>query len=102
MAGKNKGIGAEICIDAVRAVINRFELPFTSHQFIQKFAQHNERDYLGFLARYQRERGVRAVNSQIGRFLSIKCEDLGIRKDGKKNDPNFFGNKTGNELWVRV
>ena len=88
--------------DDVQFVINSIEPPFTSHKFIQEFSHLHETLYLGFLARYQRTNGVRSVNSQIGRFLSVNSNRLGIRKTGKRSDDNFFGKKTGNERWERM
>jgi hypothetical protein len=87
--------------EAVQRVINCLEPPFTSHKFIQEFSHLNETLYLSFLARYQRPNGVRSVNSQIGRFLSVNSDWLGLQKTGKKNDGNFFGKNSGNERWER-
>lgn len=88
-------------INEVREAIHEMDSPFTTHAFIQAFSHRNEPMYLGFLARYQRAQGVRAVNSQIGRFLSIKSNELGIQKVVRTRDSNFFGKNTRNQLWER-
>lgn len=92
----------EAAFTAVQLAVNQMPPQFTSHKFLQEFSHHNEELYLRFLSGFQRSKGVRAVNSQIGRFLSTNSDRLGITKTGKTNDHNFFGKKTGNERWVKI
>lgn len=73
---------------------------FDSHMFIRHFAKKYELKYVEFLTNYKEE-PFRNLHKDIALFLSLNKELLNIKKGGKIDSPNVFGNETLNEKWTK-
>lgn len=70
---------------------------FSSHQFIEKYLQVFEADYISLL---NPENGsIRRLHSEIGRFLVNNSNKLNIEKNGNSMDKNIKGYDSPNALW---
>ena len=84
------------------------ELPeeFYSHDFIEKYIDLYEREYLAELIRYALitpQRGAfKKLHSHMGLFLTRNMEKLHIRKDERGNTKNIKGNSTENQKWIKT
>ena len=83
-------------------IINIMDNPFNSHDFIEKFAELYETEYIDFLNQYKGNNAFRTVHSQIGKYLKEHENELGILGSGKTNNKNVFGNLNGIEKWEKV
>ena len=75
---------------------------FSSHKFIEKFAQTFESEYIDFLNEYKGKGAFRKVHSQIGKFLKLNESYFKIKGKGKNGSENIFGNIDGVELWEKI
>jgi len=72
---------------------------FTTHDFIWKFIEGFEDEYISALGDCKSTK-FQTVNRLIGRYLSENCEDLQIEKNGKVLSKNVHGNLTRAEEWI--
>ena len=88
---------------------NLDELPvkFMSHDFIQKFTQRYQHEYIDFL-RHQslnnpgNPNPFKEIHAQMARFLSHEQSNLNIAQQGKGKSINIFGAYTPNEKWEKI
>ena len=80
------------------SIINQLPRPFDSHAFIKKFSKEFQVEYVQYLAQYDKD-PFENVHSQIGRFLSDKHIELGIKSIGRITSENIFGILSENENW---
>lgn len=87
----------------VEAAIAELGSEFDSHAFIEKFAHMNEVEYVTLLAQNNRPGVFRMVHSEMAKFLSLKQEDLRIRKTEQPKDltRNVFGTDSPAERWAK-
>ncbi len=88
----------------VRVVILGLEEVFTTHQFIQSYANKHKRRYDDFLYQY-RDKGVGAVqrvHSQMARFLSQQEAILGIERTRKVKSRNVLDKVVWVQEWRQV
>lgn len=88
-----------------KKVIENLSEGFDSHDFIMKYIDLYEQEYLVELFRYAvtSQGGVfRNFHSRIGEFLSKNEEELGIEKVERKPSLNVKGKKTENQRWRKV
>lgn len=65
---------------------------FSSHDFIEKFAQQFEDDYIEMLVNYQKTgTAFQTVHSMIAKHLSQNMPALNIEKIPRKGSENVFG-----------
>ena len=89
--------------DAIKMrIIKAMDSPFNSHDFIEKFAELYETEYIDFLNQYKGNNAFRTVHSQIGKFLKEHENELEIIGSGKTNNKNVFGNLNGIEKWEKI
>jgi hypothetical protein len=92
-------------IDDVKDIIGKFELytAFSSHDFIKKFTERFESQYINMLAKYKNSgKAFQTVHSLIGQFLSSKSDILRITKTEKRESENIKGNLDVVQFWVRI
>lgn len=70
---------------------------FSSHQFIEKYMQEFEADYISGL--HPENGGFRNMHSTIGNFLMKHSNRLNIEKIGNSIDKNIKGYDSQNALW---
>ena len=87
----------------LKEIINKqiLEQNFDSHRFIRCFAKNYEIEYVFLLSKYQ-NKPFWNVHMQIANFLSKNAGDLNIKKSGKVQSANIFGNIVENENWIKV
>ena len=83
-------------------IIGSFNHTFNSHDFIEKFAEIFESEYIDFLNQYKGKGAFQTVHSQIGRFLRDNENILHIKGIGKAENKNIFGNIDGIEKWEKI
>lgn len=93
-----------ISISDAQAVCDQLDESFDSHDFINKFIALHENVYIEMLAqRNDKEQVFRTLNAEIGRFLQLHQDEIGIEEDqekGKKLSKNIKGNVTNNQSWI--
>lgn len=82
-------------------IIAKLDNRFSSHDFIKKFSQEYESEYIGMLDVYKGKGVFRTVHGQIARYLSRNQKSLNIETKGKDNSENIFGNKCKVEFWKK-
>jgi len=90
-------------LDAIKVLIAH-KLPeekFDSHEFIRKFSEKFELQYVVFLSKYKRK-PYKYVHQQIGKTLLKHSQYLNIKNNGKIKSKNIFGNETENEEWIKM
>ena len=79
------------------------DVEFSSHDFIEKFAQQYETDYIEMLVKHQRTgNAFRKVHSIIALYLSRNMPTLHIVKTEKKPSKNVFGNEDIIQWWKKI
>jgi hypothetical protein len=92
-------------IDSIKSIITEFEInkEFSSHDFIEKFTEKFEQDYIEMLVNYQKSgQAFQTVHSLIAKFLSLKMSILGIEKTHRKVSENIRGNLDIIQWWNRL
>ena len=74
---------------------------FDSHEFIKHFAKKFEVEYIEHLNSYKSE-PFRKIHAQIGKFLSVNQNMLGIMEKGITHSANIFGVESQNEKWSKL
>lgn len=94
-----------ISISDAQAVCDQLDERFDSHDFIYKYIALHENDYIEMLSlRNDKEQVFRTLNAEIGRFLLLHQDELGIIKDqeeGKMPSQNIKGNVTNSQRWIK-
>ncbi|OXB07788.1 hypothetical protein [Flavobacterium pectinovorum] len=91
-------------LSAIKNIIAEFEIEieFSSHDFIEKFTDKYESDYIKMLVKYQESgHSFKTVHNQIALFLSAKKESLGIYKTQRKGSENVKGKIDIIQWWIR-
>ena len=83
-------------------MIDSLGVNFSSHKFIEMFAQTFESEYIDFLNEYKGKGAFRKVHSQIGKFLRENENYFKIKGTGKKGSENIFGNIDNVESWEKI
>lgn len=90
----------------VNLIIQGLDAEFTSHEFIQRFAQEYEEDYIEFLYAYKKQNAFQTVHAQIARHLSIGSKSgsgiYPIEKTDDARSQNVFGAVSPNQGWKRI
>lgn len=92
-------------INSIKNIISEFHInkEFSSHDFIEKFTEKFEQDYIEMLVNYQKSgQAFQTVHSLIAKFLSLKMSVLGIEKTQKKESENVRGNLDVIQWWIRT
>lgn len=76
---------------------------FSSHDIIEKFTKLHEYAYIGWLDDYkkQNKKAFQSVHSQIARFVSEHCGELGIKKASRKGSEHVFGDVDIIQWWEK-
>lgn len=102
---------AEILAKRAVAVVDEMGNEFSTREFIWKFMDMFEADYVEMLdiVRYnpasQENQGIfHNLHAQIGNYLLGHDEELEINKIGERKEPdiNPFGRKTPTQLWRKT
>ncbi|MFD2939188.1 hypothetical protein [Flavobacterium notoginsengisoli] len=91
-------------VSSIKNIIAEFEIDkeFSSHDFIEKFTDKHESDYIEMLVKYKGSgNSFRTVHSQIALYLSSKKEFLGIYKTQRKESENVRGKIDFVQWWIR-
>ncbi len=89
----------------MRKIISDFDanLEFSSHDFIEKFSQKYEADYIDMLVKYKDSgQAFRTVHSMIALYLSQNMTIFNIDKTQKKGSENVHGNIDNIQWWIRL
>lgn len=89
----------------IKNIITKFEFDkeFSSHDFIEKFIEEFESEYIEMLVKHQHSgRAFKIVRRQIARYLSSKTSVLHIEKTEKKESENVKGNLSVVQWWIRI
>jgi tRNA nucleotidyltransferase/poly(A) polymerase len=79
------------------------DVEFSSHDFIEKFAQQHEEDYIEMLVKYQRTgNAFQTVHSLIAKYLSLNMTTLRIDKTERKVSENVFGSADIVQWWKKI
>lgn len=93
-------------LEHAQIVVHELPEEFFSHDFIEKYIDLYEREYLAELIRYALltpQRGAfRKLHSQIGLFLTRNMKKLRIEKEERGNTKNIKGNSTENQKWIKT
>lgn len=92
-------------ITSIKSIITEYDLneEFSSHDFIEKFTEKFEHDYIEMLVKYQKKgRAFKTVHGAIAKYLTSKMSVLGIDKTEKKVSENVKGNISIVQWWIRL
>ena len=84
-------------------IIFNMKNEFSSHDFIEKFAQQFESDYIEMLVLYKENgKAFQTVHSLIAKFISEKKEIFKIEKTIRKSSENVFGDNNVIQWWMKI
>jgi len=84
-------------------IIFKLDEKFSSHHFIEKFAQRFESDYIEMLVNYQYNgEAFQTVHRLIAKFLSSNMGALHIEKDEKGDSETVFGTIDRIQWWKKI
>ena len=89
----------------INNIIQKFNVKaeFSSHDFIEKFSQELEEDYIDMLVLYKSSgRAFQTVHKMIALHLSKNMDIFNIKKTQKKGSENVHGNIGIIQWWVRL
>ena len=89
---------------SVKEIIASFEnlKEFSSHDFIEKFSEKFEPEYIDMLSKYKTSgQAFQTVNSQIAKYLSENMSMLELEKTSRKQSENVHGNIDRVQWWIR-
>lgn len=89
-------------VEGIKIIIKGLAPQFSSHDFIEKFAQKYEDDYIDMLVMYKGRSAFQEVHKQIAKFLSKEAVSLSIEKSSKKLSENVFGSDTEVQWWFKA
>lgn len=89
--------------EIVNIISNLKNDEFSSHDFIEKFAQQYEADYIEMLVKYQGTgKAFQNVHSGIARHLSLNMPTLRIGTTERKSSENVFGTDDRIQWWKKI
>jgi lipoate-protein ligase A len=91
-------------ITSIKSIVAEFDIDkeFSSHDFIEKFTEKFEEDYIEMLVSYQKSgKAFQTVHKLIAKYLSLNMTDLEIEKTQKKQSENVKGNLGIIQWWIR-
>jgi hypothetical protein len=83
-------------------IINSMKETFSSHDFIEKFSQKFESDYIEMLVSYRdknKGKAFQTVHSMIAKYLSLNMDIFHITKSERDSSENVFGSKDYVQWW---
>jgi|AntAceMinimDraft_9_1070365.scaffolds.fasta_scaffold52149_1 hypothetical protein len=86
-------------------IISDFDVntEFSSHDFIEKFSQKFETDYIEMLIKYKNTgTAFQTVHSMLASHLSRNMKIFNINKSQKKASENVHGNIGKIQWWIRL
>lgn len=84
-------------------IINSMRDTFSSHDFIEKFSQKFEPNYIEMLVKYKDSgHAFQTVHSMIAKYLSLHMKELGIVKSPKDGSENVFGSTDIIQWWNKI
>ncbi|MFH1633366.1 MAG: hypothetical protein ABIG63_05060 [Chloroflexota bacterium] len=84
-------------------VIGQMESEFTSHEFIEKLSQAQQKLYVQLLGEYEdKGQPFQAVHSVIAKRLKSNCKHLVEHVDTNTKSENIFGNYNSAAVWHKV
>ncbi len=87
----------------INNVIREFNAEFSSHDFIEKYSQKHEEDYIEMLVKYKNSgQAFQTVHKMIALHLSKNMEVFNIEKTKKKGSENVHGNIGIIQWWIRL
>lgn len=95
----------ELKHNAVKYIISEFNIQgeFSSHDFIEKFTENFESEYIEMLVKYQSTgTAFQQVHQQIARWLSLNKSSLQIEKTERKESENVRGKQNYIQWWIRI
>ncbi len=85
------------------SIISNLKEEFSSHDFIEKFSQMFESDYIEMLVKYQHTGSAfQTVHSKIARYLSTNKTTFKIIKISRSGSENVFGSIDYIQWWKKV
>jgi hypothetical protein len=92
-----------ISFEVAQEVVDHLGDSFDNHEFIFKYIELHENDYVDLLAMNNGHHDVfQTVNSVMGRDLERFSKRLLIEKIRRIRSFNIKGNKTYNQKWVKT
>lgn len=89
--------------DGIEQIILGLKSKFSSHDFIEKFAQKYEADYIDMLVEYKKSgQAFQSVHSIIAKFISKNMKKFGISKSRKDVSENVFGSLNYIQWWKKI
>lgn len=88
----------------IKNIINDFDAnkEFSSHDFIEKFSQKYEADYIEMLVKHKNSgQAFQTVHSIIALHLSKNMAIFNIEKTQKKGSENVHGNIDNIQWWIK-
>ena len=89
----------------IKNIVNNFgaNTEFSSHDFIEKFSQQYEADYIEMLVKYKNSgHAFQTVHSMIALYLSKNMALFNIDKTQKKGSENVHGEIDNIQWWIRL
>jgi hypothetical protein len=84
-------------------IINSLDPVFSSHDFIEKFSQKFESDYIEMLVNYKDSgKAFQTVHSIIAKYLSNNMDKFHIIKSERKGSENVFGSTDYIQWWKKL
>ncbi len=85
----------------IKAIIADLPAEFSSHHFIERFAQKFKSEYIDMLSANKDKGDFRIVHGQIARYLSVNQAEFGIHKTIKAQSENIFGDEDRIQWWKK-
>lgn len=86
----------------IRKLLRELPMKFDSHDFMKKFAQKYESEYVDMLNVYKETHPFQNVHTQVAKQLSLNKDYFHLEKVGKVTTPNCFGEDTEVQLWMKI
>jgi hypothetical protein len=91
----------------IKEIIDGLKSTFNSHEFIEKFSQKFEKEYIHYLYEYahDRDKGIfKIVHGIIAKHLSLKKDIYNIKKTDrdKVSNENIFGDEYPIQEWIKL
>lgn len=88
--------------NGINLVISGLKSEFSSHDFIEKFAQCYKAEYIEMLKNYQTSNAFQTVHSMIAKYLSHNMTSFHIDKTERGGSENVFGSIDYIQWWKKV
>ncbi len=84
-------------------IISTLRHDFSSHDFLEKFAEQYESEYIDMLVNYQNTgRAFQTVHSMIAKYLSQNMTTFHIDKTSRDGSENVFGTIDFIQWWKKI